>query len=153
MIRSLALIPALVLCVTAVQAQDPAAKKEVEAFVKDALAFAKANPREAFIGEICRPNGKFSLKGTGRLYLTVYDDKGKVVAHGKKVAEVGSTQWDAKDHDGVLYIQDRIKLAKTKGGGWVEDTKVNPATMQKSIKHVFVAYHDGMTVCCGVYEK
>ncbi len=152
MLRNLLVIPAAVLCVT-LPAQDPAAKKEVESFVKDALAFAKANPKEAFIGEVCRPNGKFSLKGTGRLYLTVYDDKGKVVAHGKKVAEVGSVQWDAKDQDGVLYIQDRIKLARTKGGGWVEDTKVNPATMQKSIKHVFVAYHDGMTVCCGVYEK
>lgn len=107
--RNLLLIPAAVLCVT-LPAQDPAAKKEVESFVKDALAFAKANPKEAFIGEVCRPNGKFSLKGTGRLYLTVYDDKGKVVAHGKKVAEVGSVQWDAKDQDGVLYIQDRIKL-------------------------------------------
>ena len=152
MLRKLLLVPAAVLC-TVLPAQDAAAKKEVEAFVKDALAFAKANPRDAFIGEICRPNGKFSQKGTGRLYLTVYDDKGKVVAYGKKVAEVGSIQWDAKDQDGVLYIQDRIKLAKNKGGGWVEDTKVNPATMQKSIKHVFVAYHDGMTICCGVYEK
>ena len=151
--RNLLLIPALVLCATTVGAQDPAAKKEVEAFVKDAIAFAKGNSREAFTNEVCRPNGRFNLKTTGRLYLTVYDDKGKVIGHGKKVAEVGSVQWDVKDQDGVFYIQDRIKLAKTKGGGWVEDTKINPETMKKSIKHVFVGYHDGMTICCGLYEK
>ena len=153
MFRNLFIVPALVLGATQLQAQDATATKEVEAFVKDAIAYAKGNSREAFVNEVCRPTGRFNLKATGRLYLTIYDDKGKVIGHGKKVSEVGSIQWDAKDQDGVFYIQDRIKLAKTKGGGWVEDTKVNPETMKKSIKHVFVGYHDGMSICCGVYEK
>ena len=126
--------------------------KEVEAFVKEAVAFAKGHPKEAFLNEVSRPTGRFNVQKTKRLYLTVYDLEGKVIGHGKKTQEVGANQFAAKDKSGKLYIQERIELAKKKGGGWVEESKINPANMQTQQKRTFVGFHGGMVICCGMYE-
>jgi signal transduction histidine kinase len=146
--RNLILVP-LALFAPVLAAQDT---KEVETFIKAAVTFAKANPREAFLAEVLRPTGQFNVQKTKRLYLTVYDLEGKVIGHGKKAQEVGANQFDAKDKTGKLYIQERIKLAKAKGGGWVEETKINPANMQAQVKKTFVGFHNGMVICCGMYE-
>jgi len=126
--------------------------KEVEAFVKEAVSFAKANSREAFLNEVLRPTGRFNVQKTKRLYLTVYDVEGRVVGHGKKTREVGANQFGAKDKTGKLYIQERIELAKKTGGGWVEEVKINPANMQAQTKKTFVGFEGGMVICCGMYE-
>ncbi len=126
--------------------------REVEAFVKEAVSFAKANPRDAFLNEVSRPTGRFNVQKTKRLYLTVYDLDGKVIGHGKKTQEVGGNQFAAKDKSGKLYIQERIGLARKKGGGWVEETKINPANMQTQVKRTLVAFQGGMVICCGMYE-
>lgn len=146
--RALILVP-IALFSTVLVAQDT---KEVETFVKEAVAFAKANPKQAFINEVMRPAGQFNVQKTKRLFLTVYDVEGKVIAHGKKAQEVGASQWEAKDKDGDFYIQDRIKLAKSKGGGWVEESKINPANMKVQTKKTFIGFHAGMVICCGMYE-
>ena len=146
--RALVLVP-IALFSTILVAQDT---KEVETFVKAAVAFAKANPKEAFVNEVNRPTGQFNVQKTKRLFLTVYDPEGKVIAHGKKTQEVGANQFAAKDKDGHFYIQDRIKLAQTKGGGWVAESKINPANMQVQTKKTFIGFHAGMVICCGMYE-
>ena len=135
---------------TTLMAQDT---KEVEAFMKEAVAFAKANPKEAFLNEVTRPTGRFNVQKTKRLYLTVYDEAGIVLAHGKKTQEIGVNQLEAKDKNGKSYIKDRIDLAKKKGGGWTEETKLNPKTMQVQVKKSLVGYQGGMVICCGVYEQ
>jgi signal transduction histidine kinase len=148
--RSLLLVP-FALVGSVLVGQDA---KEVETFLKEALTFAKANPKEAFVKEICTPTGKFNVKTTNRLYLTVYDTDGKVVAHGKKVAEVGSAQIDAKDVNGKFYVKARIEAAKKKPTGvWTEEEKKNPKTMQVSTKRTFVGFQNGMVICCGMYEQ
>ena len=135
---------------TALVAQDT---KEVETFMKEAVAFAKANPKEAFLNEVTRPTGRFNVQKTKRLYLTVYDEAGIVLAHGNKTQEIGVNQLEAKDKNGKSYIKDRIDLAKKKGGGWTEETKLNPKTMQVQVKKSLVGYQGGMVICCGVYEQ
>lgn len=127
--------------------------KEVEAFMKEALAFAKSNPKESFLNEVTRPTGRFNVQRTKRLYLTVYDEAGVVLAHGKKTQEIGVNQLEAKDKNGKLYIKERIDLARKKGGGWTEETKLNPKTMQVQVKRSLVSYQGGMVICCGVYEQ
>ena len=148
MSRAFLLVP-IALVSPVLVAQDT---KEVEAMVKEAVTFAKAHSREAFLNEVLRPTGRFNVQKTKRLYLTVYDLEGKVIGHGKKTQEVGASQLGAKDKTGKLYIQERIDLAKKKGGGWVEETKINPANMQTQVKKTFVGFHAGMVICCGMYE-
>ncbi len=135
---------------TTLVAQDT---KEVETFMKEAVTFAKANPKEAFLNEVTRPTGRFNVQKTKRLYLTVYDEAGIVLAHGKKTQEIGVNQLEAKDKNGKSYIKDRIDLAKKKGGGWTEETKLNPKTMQVQVKRSLVSFQGGMVICCGVYEQ
>ncbi len=127
--------------------------KEVEGFMKEALTFAKANPKEAFLLEVNKPIGRFNVQKTKRLYLTVYDEAGTVIGHGKKTGEIGANQMSAVDKTGKLNIKERIELAKKKGGGWTEETKLNPKTMKVQVKNVMVGYHAGMVICCGVYEQ
>lgn len=127
--------------------------REVEVFVKEAMVFAKANSREAFLSEVNKPVGRFNLQRTKRLYLTVYDETGVVIGHGKKTGEIGVNQLNAVDKTGKFNIKERIELARRKGGGWTEESKLNPKTMQVQVKSVLVSYHAGMVICCGVYEQ
>ena len=55
-----------------------ATQAETEALVKEAIAFAKTNGKEAAIKEITKVGGKFHRHG-GELYVFIYDMDGKVV--------------------------------------------------------------------------
>ncbi len=54
----------------------------------------------------------------GDLALYAYTTKGVSIADGTNAEIIGTNQWDWKDEDGVLYIQEIIKKAQ-EGGGWV----------------------------------
>ena len=54
----------------------------------------------------------------GDLALSVYSTKGIDIADGGNADLIGSNQWDWKDDDGNLYIQELIKKG-LEGGGWV----------------------------------
>ncbi len=54
----------------------------------------------------------------GDMALTVYSTKGVDIADGGNADLIGSNQWDWKDDDGNLYIQEIIKKG-LEGGGWV----------------------------------
>lgn len=125
---------------------------DVEALVKEAIAFAKANGKEAAFKEITRPSGRFH-RYEGELYVFVYDMEGKVVAHGQGAAKVGVNQSKAKDPDGVEYVQERIQLAKTKGKGWHDYKYVNPKSGQKEPKTSYIEVWDGLIFGAGIYKK
>lgn len=61
------------------------------------------------------------------LYLYVYDEKLKNLAHGGNAKLVGKDLWDMKDMKGRTLNQDLLKVAK-RGGGEVEFDFLNPAT-------------------------
>ena len=141
-------LPALCLPLAA---QD-ASPAEAEALVKEAIAFAKSNGREAAIKEITRPGGKFHRHG-GELYVFIYDMDGKVVAHGQGASKIGVNQLNAKDPDGVEFVKDRIKLAKAKGKGWHDYQYVNPATMKRQPKTSYIEVWDNLIFGAGIYKK
>ena len=145
---SLLCLPALCLCLAA---QD-ASPAETETLVKEAIAFAKASGKEAAFKEITRAGGRFHKHG-GELYVFVYDMEGKVVAHGQGAAKVGVNQAKAKDPDGVEFVQDRIKLAKTKGKGWHDYKYINPKTSQKEPKTSYIEVWDNLIFGAGIYKK
>jgi cytochrome c len=129
-----------------------ASPAETEALVKEAIAFAKANGKEAAIREITRPGGRFHKYG-GELYVFVYDMNGKVVAHGQGASKVGVNQLNAKDPDGVAYIKERIELAKAKGKGWHNYKYLNPKDGKKESKTSYIEVWDNLIFGAGIYKK
>ena len=125
---------------------------ETEALVKEAIAFAKASGKEAAFKEITKAGGKFHKHG-GELYVFVYDMDGKVLAHGQGASKVGVNQFNAKDPDGVAFVQDRIKLAKTKGKGWHDYKYMNPKTNVKEPKTSYIEVFDNLIFGAGIYKK
>lgn len=146
---------AALLCLPAIglslAAQD-ATQAETEALVKEAIAFAKANGREAAIKEITRLGGKFHRHG-GELYVFIYDMDGKVVAHGQGASKIGVNQMNAKDPDGVEFVKERVKLAKSKGKGWHDYQYVNPTTQKKQPKTSYIEVWDNLIFGAGIYKK
>jgi signal transduction histidine kinase len=147
-LRSFLLLPTLSLALGA-QEITPA---EAEALVKEAIAFAKASGKEAAFKEITRTDGKFRRHG-GELYVFVYDMDGKVIAHGQGASKVGVMQMNAKDPDGVEYIKERIKLAKSKGKGWHDYKYINPKTQKKEPKTSYIEVWEGLIFGAGIYKN
>ncbi|HLP31184.1 MAG TPA: cache domain-containing protein [Geothrix sp.] len=148
MVRRLLILPALCLSLAA-QEVTPA---ETEALVKEAIAFAKTNGKDAAFKEITKVGGRFHRHG-GELYVFVYDMDGKVVAHGQGASKVGVNQFKAKDPDGVEFVQDRIKLAKTKGKGWHDYKYLNPKDGKKEPKTSYIEVWDNLIFGAGIYKK
>ena len=142
------LVPALCLGLCA---QD-ASPAEAETLVKEAIAFAKAHGREAAFKEITRAGGKFHRHG-GELYVFVYDMDGKVLAHGQGASKIGVNQMNAKDPDGVEFVKERVKLAKTKGRGWHDYQYVNPTTQKRQPKTSYIEVWEGLIFGAGIYKK
>jgi cytochrome c len=143
-------LAALVAVPLAAQSRDQA-----KAFVKQAVEFAKKNPKEKFLEEVSGPKGQFHfVKGQNHdLYIFVYDTEGKVLAHGVRRELVGINRWASKDPDGKPWIQDWTKLVKEKGSGWLEYKELNPAQNNKVMKKAsFVELFNGMVIGAGIYE-
>jgi cytochrome c len=132
-------------------AQD-ASPAEAEALVKEAIAFAKTNGKEAAIKEITKLGGKFHRHG-GELYVFIYDMDGKVLAHGQGASKIGVNQMNAKDPDGVEFVKERVKLAKTKGKGWHDYQYVNPTTQKRQPKTSYIEVWDNLIFGAGIYKK
>lgn len=130
-------------------------RDQAKALVKQAVEFAKKNPKEAFLEEVSGPKGQFHFrKGQNNdLYIFVYDLEGKVLAHGVRRELVGLVRWTAKDPDGKTWIQDWTRLVKEKGSGWIEYKELNPAQGNRVMKKAsWVELHNGMVIGAGIYE-
>jgi len=149
--RHLALLFALPVLACPLAAQD-ATPAEAEALVKEAIAYAKANGKEAAFKEITKQGGRFQKYG-GELYVFVYDLDGKVLAHGQGAGKVGVNQFKAKDPDGREFVKERIELAKAKGKGWHDYKYMNPKTGVKEPKTSYIEVWNGCIFGSGIYKK
>ena len=144
-------VPALFMVCSALVSQ-PAERPKAEAMVKEGIAFLKANGKEAFFAEVNKGSGRFHVKPGGTLYLFVYDPKGVVLAHGARANLLGINRWNVKDPDGVYNIQEIIKVAQKKGGGWADMKVPNPATGKVENKTSFCLAEGDVIVGCGIYK-
>ena len=124
-LRSILTITAICLAGT-LQAQDQ--KPKALALVKEAVAFAKKNGKEALLKETNQGQGRFHVKSGDDLYIFIYDP------------------------DGKLFLQEMISLAKTKGSGWVDYKYPNPKSGKIEAKTSYVEFLDGWMVGCGIYK-
>mgnify|MGYP000863695196 CR=1 FL=1 len=139
---------ALVLFSSAVFPRQKGTKKEAEAMVKKAIEYYQKHGAKKTFEAITNTKGEF-VKGD--LYVFVYDLKGKCVAHGGNVHQVGKDLIELKDPEGKLFISERLELIKKKGKGWHEYTWSNPATREIEKKTAYVEKADKYIFGCGVY--
>jgi len=134
-------------------AQNPTSTEAV-ALVKSAVAYAKKHGGAKLIEETNSPNGKFHVATGGELYIFIYDERGTVKAIGYNTAAlVGKNRIDLKDPDGVMIIQELIKIAKSKGKGWVDYKYPNPTTNALDAKTSYMEFYEGMIIGSGVYKE
>jgi polar amino acid transport system substrate-binding protein len=107
--------------------QEEATKADVQAFVERAVAYAKANGKDAALKAFTQKGGEFHV---GQLYIYAYDFSGRVIAHGGDAALVGKDLIGMTDPNGVKVIQELVRLA-TQGSGWLYYTWPNPAHENK----------------------
>ena len=154
--KSVSFVLCLGLLTSLAFAADAPTKSDAEAFVKQAIAYAKENGRSKFLNEVRNPNGMFHFqdgKNKG-LYIFVYDEKGVVVAHGVRLELTGRNRWDDKDPDGKYWIREWTDLVHKSGSGWIAYKEYNPTDKNRIMDKVsFVSLHEGMVIGCGIYGK
>jgi cytochrome c len=122
-------VMASVVLAASVMAQS-AVRDECVALTKDAAKFINENGIVAAIAEINNKEGKFVSKNT---YVFLMDLEGNRFAHpfaapnDPKIMKVV----DTKDTTGKLFVQEWIKVAKTKGEGWTEYMWPKPEELMK----------------------
>lgn len=144
------LLPILVGLLVPLGAQEP--KSQAQALVKEAIAFARREGKEALLRETNQGQGRFHTKGSEELYLFIYDMQGTCQAIGFQSHLVGVNRWGLKDPDGKYFLQEMIRVARTHGSGWVTYKYPNPLTGRVEPKMSYVEYFEGWLVGCGVYQ-
>ena len=144
------LIPVVICLAATLQAQDEQAK--AKALVKEAVAFAKKNGKDALLKETNQGQGRFHVKGGDELYIFIYDMQGVCQAIGFQSQMVGVNRWGLKDPDGVFIVQEMVHVAKTKGSGWVDYRYPNPKSGKIEQKTSYVENLEGWLVGCGMYK-
>jgi hypothetical protein len=110
-----------------------AIKEECVALCKSAAIFINERGLDAGMAEIGKKEGKFVTKNT---YVFLMDLDGNRLSHPfpGPTAPQFMKIFDTKDTTGKLFVQEYIKVAKTKGEGWVEYMYPTPEELKKPIQ-------------------
>lgn len=123
---------------------------EASAMVKRGVAYAKSNGKEKLLAEVLNTKGKFVDRD---LYLSVWDLKATVLAHGANAKMVGKNITELKDADGKFFMKEIVSKAEGVGSGWVDYKWVNPVTKEIQSKSAYFEKVDDMIVSAGYYKK
>jgi hypothetical protein len=124
-------------------------REDAEALVKRALDYARQKGVAALIAAI---NDLAERKFSDRdLYLVMFDLDGEIVAHGANARLLKQDARRLRDPDGKAFGLDMIRLAKSKGEGWVVHKFAHPLTQEVKAKSVYVRRFDDFLVSCGYY--
>lgn len=149
MLKKLVALALLLASAVAVAEEARATPEDAQELVKTAIAYTKRNGREKAFKEMQNKSGAFIYKD---LYIIVIDMKAKILVQGAFPERVGLDAWTAKDPDGILYMQDRVKIAQEKGSGWQEYKFKNPANGKMEMKKVYVEKFEDTVFACGAYK-
>ena len=122
-------VMASIVLVASVMAQS-AVRDECVTLCKGAAKFINEKGLDAAIEEIGNKEGKFVTKNT---YVFLMDLEGNRLAHPYAQPTDPKTikLFDVKDTTGKLFVQEYIKVAKTKGEGWTEYMYPTPEELKK----------------------
>ncbi|NRR33694.1 cache domain-containing protein [Oxalobacteraceae bacterium] len=121
------------------------------AMVKKAADYVRANGKEKAFAEFNNPKGQFIERD---LYIFAFLANGDGIerANGANLKLVGKNVLEMRDADGKFMIKDVLKLADTKGSGWVDYKWPNPVTGTIDAKRTYVEKVDDVVLGCGVYK-
>jgi cytochrome c len=126
---------AMALPIHAEQATPTSAKAvQIEGLVNKAAAVIQSNGKAAF----SQFREKDSEWFKGDTYLFVYDLKSNVLLNAAFPGREGTNTTGQKDANGKLFHHDFIKMAETKGAGWVDYMFPKPGQTQPSQKWAYV---------------
>lgn len=120
------------------------------AFVKEAVAYASTNGKDAAIAEFNKPNGSFVR---GELYLYAYDVNGTTIVHPVNPEMLGVNRINETDAHGNYFIKD-LRDAAENGSGFVQFYYINPVhnrTVEKKLGYVEMVDNDWF-IGSGIYE-
>ncbi len=120
-----------------------AGRNQVEDLVQKGYQYMKSHGKTAAVEDFSqRRDDKFRY---GDLFLIVFDMKGKIVTHGSNPDQIGLNEWEKKDEDGRLFIQEMIKRS-TKDGIWI-NSKVKGAFQSTFAKKIDLGLDSFVIVC------
>lgn len=123
---------------------------EAEALVKKGIVYVKANGKDKLITEVTNTKGQFVDRD---LYLSVWDTKATVLAHGANPRLNGKNILDLKDADGKPFMKEIVTKVADAGKGWVDYKWVNPVTKEIQAKSAYFEKVDDMIISSGYYKK
>jgi cytochrome c len=129
-------------------AGDRASKAEAEAMVAKGVAAVKAKGDAAY-ADITAPSKTFVDRD---LYLVVYDNTGKCLAHGQNAKQVGKELMGLKDPDGKEFVKERVELASSKAKFWQDYKFTDPLTKTVQAKQAYCEKLGNLIICGGVYK-
>jgi cytochrome c len=145
-------LPMAVLVCSMAVAQSPN-PTQAEKLVKHAVDYAKQNGMAKLIEQTNQTDGRFHVGSGGQLYIFLYDQTGICKAIGFNTTPlVGVNRIDLKDPDGKYFLREMIKMAVTKGNGWVDYKYPNPLNNKIEQKTSYVELVDGLVIGAGVYK-
>jgi cytochrome c len=113
------------------------------ALARKAALFIKEHGKEKGFAEIMNPNG--SLR-KGGLVVTANDFTGMCLAHAASPKLVGRNQYDSSDPDDKYYIREAIRIAKTRGSGWIEWSSTDYETKKIIPLNAWIQRVEGLDV-------
>ncbi|MDM8549747.1 cache domain-containing protein [Desulfobacterales bacterium HSG2] len=131
--------------------EEKATKEECVAKCKEAAQMVKNIGIEAALKKMQDKNGPFVWKDT---YIFCIDiEKGWAVAHPIKPGLVHKKLVGIRDIDGKMFFAELIKVAKTKGEGWVSYKwpKVGEKKPLPKLTFVYRVPGENMAICAGIY--
>ncbi|MDD4126443.1 MAG: cache domain-containing protein [Methanomicrobium sp.] len=105
------------------QQEEYTSNETLTAFVDSAVAYAKANGKEAALAEFSNPDGSFVK---GELYIYAYDFNGTTIAHPFNPEKISVNRLNETDAHGNLFIKELRDMALN-GSGFVSFYYINPA--------------------------
>jgi signal transduction histidine kinase len=129
-------------------AGDRATKAEAEAMVAKGVAAVKAKGDAAY-ADITAPSKTFVDRD---LYLVVYDNTGKCLAHGQNAKQVGKDLIGLKDPDGKEFVKERVELASSKAKFWQDYKFTDPLTKSVQPKQAYCEKLGNLIICGGIYK-
>ena len=111
------------------------------ALTKRAAMFIKEQGREKGLAEIMNAEGVLKKGGT---VVTATDFAGVCLADPAHPELVGQNRYDLNDPDNKYYIREAIRIAKTRGSGWLEWSFVDPRTEKTIRLNAWIQRVEGM---------
>lgn len=124
-------------------------ESDAQDLVKRAGAYIKANGLEKACADFADPAKGFR---TNESYVYIHDIRAKMLCNPGSPRTVGKEMIDVKDMDGKYFNKEMVKLATTKGSGWVEYKWTNPATQKMQDKKSYIERQDDLIIGSGFYK-